>query len=314
MNPQPARAESRTATLRSYLYVPADRPDRLARSTGRGADALIVDLEDAVAPASKAEARGHAAAFLAGAGPTEVVEVWVRVNAIGSPYLADDVAAVTGPALCGICLPKCETVQDLVVLDQLLSAAEERSGLPVGSVQVSALVESARGLLGVADLATGARVDRLQLGEADLAADLGVEPGPEEEEFRTARFQLVLVSAAGGLAAPIGPVSRDFTDLERLRRTTEGLRRLGYGGRAAIHPAQVAVINQVFTPSHDEAVHAREVVAHYQEALEAGVGAVRDGDGTMIDEAVVRSARRILDRVALAGRSEPGGGQVERAG
>lgn len=279
-------------SARSWLYVPADQPQRLAKADQRGADALILDLEDGVATTSKDAARRGAAAHLAAGSRTPR---WVRVNA---DTLAQDVAAVAAPALAGIVLAKAEPDR-LEEADAALSASESRLDLPAGAFEVVALVESAAGLRAVDTLARAARVVRLALGEADLAAELGVEPSADARELLPARMAVVTASAAAGIAAPTASVSTDFTDLDRLRSGTEALRRMGFRARAAIHPAQVAVINEVFRPDPEAVARARALVDAYEAAVARGEGVVVGEDGEMIDLAVVRPARALLEHAAL---------------
>jgi citrate lyase subunit beta/citryl-CoA lyase len=139
-------------------------------------------------------------------------------------------------------------------------------------------------------------VRQLGLGELDLRAEVGIEPSDDERELLPVRVQVVLASAAAGLAPPIGPISTDFRDHEALQHSTDALRRLGFGSRWAIHPAQVPVINQVFMPTPEQLEAARRLVERFDGALDQGVGVGVDEDGKMVDEAVVRAARRILAR------------------
>ncbi|MFC6929162.1 aldolase/citrate lyase family protein [Actinomadura yumaensis] len=132
------------------------------------------------------------------------------------------------------------------------------------------------------------------MGEADLRADLGVEPGPDGRELLFARSQVVMASAAARIEAPIAPVSTDFRDLDSLRASTLALKRLGFQGRACIHPDQLPVVNAVFTPSAQEVARARDLVERYDAAIAAGTGVCLDERGRLVDEAVVRSARRLL--------------------
>lgn len=259
---------------RSYLYVPADRPEMLAKAGERGADALIVDLEDAVAPSRKVEARRILRDFLPGP-----IETWVRVN--NSPdLLADDVAAAAGAD--GIVLAMAEP--------ESLAQAVSMTSLPI-----TPLIETAAGLLAAAELAAAGGVERLAIGEADLSAELGVTLGDDGLELLFARSTLVVASAAAGIDAPTGPVFTDFRDADGLRRSTEALSRLGFGSRPAIHPAQVQVINEAFTPTAQQLADAQELIEAFDRALAAGAGAAAT-DGVMFDEAVVRQARRVLDR------------------
>jgi citrate lyase subunit beta / citryl-CoA lyase len=282
-------------SARSYLYVPGDQARKLQHALASGADAIIADLEDAVAPSAKADARRTVADWLATQLDSDHPELWVRVNA-SARLLADDVHAVVGPAVTGICLPKTHTPEQLRSLDELLAAAEPRAGVAEGSIKVVPLLESAAGILSARAIAEQPRVWQLGLGELDLCAEVGIEPSADERELLPVRVQVVLASAAAGLAPPIGPVSSDFRDLAALRRTTEALRRVGFGSRWAIHPAQVPVINQTFMPTPEQLEAARRLVERYDGALERGVGVCVDEDGQMVDEAVVRAARRILVR------------------
>ncbi|HEX9776369.1 MAG TPA: CoA ester lyase [Actinomycetota bacterium] len=259
-------------SARSFLYVPGHREDALAKAASRGADALILDLEDAVPVAAKMAARAAVAAWLR-ARP-EGVEAWVRINA--GEAGREDLAAI-GAACDGVSVPKVSSPGDIPA-----------TGLPV-----IALIETAAGVLDARSIASHPRVVRLAVGEADLSAELGVEASPDGNELWTARKLVVLASAAAGVEQPIGPVSTDFRDLDALRASTEALKRTGFGARAAIHPAQVPAINEVFTPGAAEVERARALIARYEQA---GGGATVDDDGRMIDEAVVRSARRVIER------------------
>lgn len=280
-----------TAALRSHLYVPGNRPHVLAKATARGADALIVDLEDAVPAAAKEQARGIVADFLGRAGEGGPA-LWVRINP-GAAGRAD-LEAVLGPAVAGICLAKAESADEVAEAADLLAALERERGIPVGQVAISPLLESASAVLAARDIAAAPRVHRLQVGEADLCADLGVEPGADERELLWVRSQVVLASAAAGIEPPVAPASTNFTDAAALRASTEALRRLGYRGRACIHPAQLAVVHEVFTPSAEEVARARALVADYEAALASGSGVFVDADGRMVDLAVVRGAQRTV--------------------
>jgi citrate lyase subunit beta/citryl-CoA lyase len=285
-------------SARSYLYVPGDQADKLQHALGSGADAIIADLEDAVAPSAKANARRTVADWLATQLDGDHPELWVRVNA-SARLLADDLHAAVGPAVTGICLPKTHAPQQLRSLGELLGAAEREADLVEGSIRVVPLLESAAGILSARAIAQEPRVWQLGLGELDLCAEIGIQPSADERELLPIRVQVVLASAAAGLEPPVGPVSTDFRDLEALRQSTDALRRVGFGSRWAIHPAQVAVINQVFMPTPEQLKAARRLVERYDGALDQGVGVCADEDGRMVDEAVVRAARRTLTRARL---------------
>jgi citrate lyase subunit beta / citryl-CoA lyase len=287
-------------SARSYLYVPGDRHDLLARACGRGADALIIDLEDGVAASAKQSARGVLASWLENSAAAAPVEIWVRVNPLssaGGQDTAQDLAAAIGPGVAGICLAKCQGQAEIQRLSELLDEAEARAGLRSGAVAVSAILESAQGWLAAPAVAAAGRVDRLQIGEADLLAELGMTPGPDEAELIALRTQVVVACAAAGIEAPIGPVSTNFRDLTGFRASTMRLRRLGFGGRATIHPAQLPIVNEVFTPTEAEVDAALAIIERFEAATSEGTGVIVAADGEMVDEAVVRAARRVLGRV-----------------
>jgi citrate lyase subunit beta/citryl-CoA lyase len=277
-------------TALAHLYVPGDAPGRFGKAVASGAGAVILDLEDAVAVAGKDEARAAVATWVRRPHAPHP-EIWVRINA--GARGDDDVRAVGAVGLTGICVPKVAGRADLERLDAVLAEVEERDGVPRGSVTVCPLIETAAGLLDAAAVARGPRVRHLQLGEADLVADLGMDPQPDGEQLLFARSQVVTASAAAGIAPPLAPVSTDFRDLAAFERSTHQLRRLGFVGRACIHPRQVPVVTAVFTPDPAAVEAARDVLGRLA-AHGSGVGV--DRNGRMIDEAVARQARRVLAR------------------
>jgi len=277
---------------RSYLYVPGDAVDKLEKAFTRGADAVIIDLEDAVAPRMKERARDVVGAWLSslGDGDPGGTEIWLRVNP--GPMGAEDLRAVFAPAFCGVCAPKVSSPAELEDLRGVIAglAGEPDRGL----LGIMAMIETARGMGQVGAIAASAGICLLQLGEYDLGAELGIERGGDELEFLLFRSQLVLASEAAGIDPPVGPVSNDFADLDRFTGSTRALKRLGFRSRACIHPAQVAVANEVFTPTAAEIERARSLVAAADRATADGTGAWLGDDGRMVDEAVVRAARRLL--------------------
>ncbi|GAA0994096.1 CoA ester lyase [Acrocarpospora macrocephala] len=282
----PGRTTSARTTpglVRSALYVPGDQPGKLAGAATRGADSLIVDLEDAVPAAAKPQARATVARWLASDGPAVAREtqLWIRINP-GEAGLAD-LAEVAHPAVTGICVAKTESVDWLAELDRKLADYPHLVLCPI--------LESAAAVLSAPRLAKAPRVARLQLGEADLRADLGVDPGDDERELLWARSHVVLASAAAGLAPPLAPVSTAITDPDALRRSTHALRRLGFHGRACIHPAQIPIVHEVFTPTPGELSRAQALITRFENTPD---GVLVDDDGRMVDEAVIRQARRTL--------------------
>lgn len=267
---------------RSYLYVPGDRVDRMPKALSAGADAVIVDLEDAVAADAKDTARAAVVAFLSELAPGGPA-VLVRINATSVPQDLDALEPVLN-RLDALYVPKA-TVSLLEQVDALLG---------VRALPVVALVESAQGLLDAAPLARHRRVRNLAIGEADLTAELGIGPDAGPEVLAPLRMTVIVASAAAGIDPPTGPVSTEVRDLTGYRASTEAVRAMGFGARSAIHPDQVGVINEVFTPTAEELAAARAVVEGHDAALARGEAVHVDDRGRMVDEAVVRAARRLL--------------------
>ena len=254
----------------------------LAKAAQRGADLLILDLEDAVPMAAKADAREavlEAMLELQGDG----ARTGVRINSLPAERDAD-LAAFEG------------VKPDVIMVAKATSAVVEEVAAveTVAEVPLIALIESARGLLDVPAIAAHPRVTNLAVGEADLGADIGMSAGDADDAWTPSRARIVWAAAAAGLPGPIGPVYIDLSDVHGLRRSTERLHMLGFGGRSAVHPNQVGVINEVFTPSPLELREARRFLAAYEDAVAAGRGVILDENGLLVDEAVVRHARQLL--------------------
>lgn len=270
---------------RPYLYVPADNPDMLAKSLERHADALIVDLEDAVLPDRKEIARDTLVDWGNTRPDPDSTEILVRINP-SDPIRATDIATVVGlPDLDGVVLAKAEDPAEI---------RQVRDSLPE-HLELHLLIESARGLVNLHALAAIEGVERLHVGEADLSADLGTDFKNADSVLAPIRLQIVVASTAAGMRTPVGPVSTNFRDLGAFESSTKLLSQLGYGSRAGIHPTQIGIINQVFTPSDEAVDRARKLVA----AAERGVtGVFLDDDGTLVDEAVLRAARKTVARAS----------------
>jgi citrate lyase subunit beta/citryl-CoA lyase len=272
---------------RSYLYVPANDANRLSKSLSRGADALIVDLEDGVAPAEKDIARENLTSFLNSLDSSS--EIWVRVNPEEGALELDLEAAVHRNCL-GITLAKTTTLDEINNLDLILNRIEKSRSLD-NSLQVAALIESAAGVFNAQAIASGPRVSRLQLGEADLRADLGTSGESGSTTIQYARSTLVFASAAANINPPVAAVSTNFKDLDSFRKSSQEFKEWGYFGRSCIHPDQLAIANEVFTLSQQEIESAQDIL---DRLAAAGGGVALDAKGRMIDEAVARIARRTL--------------------
>lgn len=266
------------ATARSLLFVPGDRPERFGKAAGSGADQIVLDLEDAVEPGHKVAARENVGRWLAGGGSGVV-----RINAVGTPWHAADLAMVAGHG-CPVMLPKADSAEVVLATAAVLPAA----------APIIVLVESAAGILAAQTICAVSGVVRAAFGSVDLGAELGVDPA-DRGALALARSALVLASAAAGLAAPIDGVTVGLREEDVVYDDACAAARLGFGAKLCIHPSQVAIVNRAFTPTTAEIAYARSVVAA---AGEGGAGVL---DGKMIDRPVLERARRLLARgVALS--------------
>lgn len=269
---------------RTYLFVPGDRPDMLEKASARGADSLIVDLEDSVAPSAKAQARRVTTEWL-DKGEAPANSVWIRVNS--GEQGSDDLKALRGNEFAGVMLPKVDTVAEVQEKRNLIDVDRAKRQLIV-------LIETPRAMRNLDSLAAEPGVYQLMLGEADLGAALGMDPG--SSGWDALRVEVVVVSAAVGIEAPIGPIDPDFRSPTRFEADTRHLRSLGFASRAVIHPSQIGPAHAGLAPSAEEIEHARRLLAGHEEAMLRGEGVHLDADGRMVDEAFVRKARRIVDR------------------
>jgi citrate lyase subunit beta/citryl-CoA lyase len=265
----------------------------LAKALTRGADAVIVDLEDGVPQSAKEDARRFAGTWISdnSESPTEL---WVRVNP-SSDLLEDDLDAAVGIGLHGVYLPKTSSVADVQHVSQAIDGREDANDLPLGSIRIAPLLETAGAILKMHEIASSPRVSHMAIGESDLAADMGMNPSPDGHELNSIRLSLVVASSANGLNRPIGPVQTAFEDVDLLRSTSLILRRMGYRGRAAVHPMQVPVINEAFAPTQREIASARDILDRFESAQAGGAAVTVAKDGSLIDEAIVRQARVTLD-------------------
>lgn len=279
---------------RSWLFVPGDSARKLARGIQSGADALIIDWEDAVGPANKPAARALTNAFLLDLKPG-VQRIFIRVNALGSRFIEEDLAALPVDRIDGIVLPKSCGTAHIAALSVRLDLIEAQGGLAAGQLRiVPVATETAASVLALHDFrAPLARLEGLMWGAEDLAADIGVfqnrdKSGAYRPPFLVAR-QLTVLAAGAAQCAAIDAVFTDFRDLDRLDQECRMARADGFVAKAAIHPDQIAVIHAAFKPSADEIQWAERIVA----ALDAqtGVGVV---DGVMVDLPHLRLAQRLL--------------------
>jgi citrate lyase beta subunit len=280
------------------LFVPA-HVARLREKAETLGVPLVLDLEDAV-PAAEKETARHGAAELVGRLPGRCT---VRINPVavsrdfGVAAAADDLAAVVRPGLAGVVAPKIDDVETLHRVDDHLTGAERRAGVAEGSVPLGAVIETAKGVVDLPLVArAGAALARpfgLSFGAGDLTTDLGIEWGPDESVFDTARASLPIASRAAGLGRPRDTVFADVADVAGLRASAARGKALGYAGKAAIHPSQIDVIREVYRPTARQLSWAREVVDAAVRHAADGAGAFLL-DGRMIDDPVVARARELL--------------------
>lgn len=280
--------------LRSFLFAPANHARRVEKAFTLQADAVILDLEDAVALAEKPAAREQARATLqAGAGERRC-KLYIRVNPWDSSLCHGDLQAVVHPGLDGIVLPKVECGEALACIDWLLTQLERERGMACGTVDLLPILETARGVARIdAVLAPATRVRRLAFGAGDYSLDLGVTWTREERESRHAREIIVTASRAHGLQAPLDSAYARIDDDEGLLASAQASAGLGYQGKMCIHPRQVPLVNAVFSPSEEEVAWARRVATAFDEAEREGSSAFAL-DGKLVDYPIVYRARRVL--------------------
>ena len=288
--------------LRSLLFAPATHARHVEKALTGEADGVILDLEDAIAVAEKPDAR-HAARRALGARGVGGPRAYVRVNGLTTPFTYGDLCAIVGPGLDGIVLPKAESASQLATVDWLLTQLERDAGLAEGAIEVMPIIETALGLARIHEIAAASpRVKRLNFGAGDFSLDTNMTWTAGHEGILWARTQVVVASRAARLEAPVDTVYARLDDTEGLRAEAEQALRLGFQGKACIHPSQVEIVNAVFSPSASDVETARGIVEAFERAEAAGVASIRLG-GQFIDYPVAARAQRTLDVAAhIAGR------------
>ena len=287
-------------SARSWLFAPGDSEKKMTKAMEGPTDVVLIDLEDAVATENKIAARTSVHDFIK-ANPEQRQRLWVRINPFDGPYTLGDLAAVMPAHPGGIMLPKVYGRQDVEKLDHVLSALEVANGIEEGSTPVIVLItETAEAMFKTGDYKGAPRVVALTWGAEDLADSIGANSNKNPDGSYTFTYELarsltVLGAAAAGVTA-IETISADFKDLDALRRRAESVRRDGFRGMLAIHPAQIEVINAAFTPTEEEVAEAQEIVDIF--AANPGVGAI-GWKGGMLDRPYLARAERLLK---LAGK------------
>jgi citrate lyase subunit beta / citryl-CoA lyase len=286
---------------RSWLFVPGDSPAKLAKIAHCGADAVIIDLEDSVALDSKAKARANTRDFLNDWQSTAgLPAIYVRVNALGSSMAGDDLSAGILPAITGIMLPKAEGGASVGELAAMMRVAEARVGMADGQTKIIAIAtETARGVLNAGTYAgCSDRLEALAWGAEDLSADIGAHAARDSEGNFTPLFAyartMVLLGAANASIPAIDGIYADFRDDVGLRKECHEALRDGFTGKMAIHPAQITIINEAFTPASAALARAREIVEAFAAAGNPGVISL---GGRVLDRPHLRLAQRLLAQI-----------------
>jgi citrate lyase subunit beta / citryl-CoA lyase len=279
--------------FRSFLFAPGNHPRRVEKALTLGADAVILDLEDAVANVEKAATRATVVEAL---GRPRHCLGYVRVNSLGTEWSHGDFAAVVAKGVDGIVLPKVESASDLLTGEWLLGALEREHGLPEGGIDLIPIIETAAGFSNLKSIAQAARrVKRLSFGAGDFTLDVGLTWTRDETELLPFRSAIVLESRAAGLEPPLDTVWAALKDAEGFARSVRLVKDLGFQGKLCIHPDQVPVVNDCFRPTEVELSHARRVVDAFAQAERDGLAAIQV-DGQFVDYPIVYRAQRLIDR------------------
>lgn len=281
-------------TLRSLLFAPGNHPRRLEKVGAFGSDVIVLDLEDAVADDEKTAARGMTRAALPTYEGRTIVSV--RVNSAGTGRMEEDIAAVVCEHVDLLLVPKVESTDVLPEVDRLLAQAERAEGIQVGGIRVLALVETAKGMVAIDDIAASAteRVLTLAFGAGDFSVDIGVDLTQDATELLYARSRVVVAARAAGLAPPIDGPYLDLQNVEGLVEETRRSRQLGFQGRVAVYPPQVEHVQRAYSDlPEEEAERARRVVEAFEEAVAGGIASIQV-DGRFVDYPLYHRAKHKL--------------------
>jgi citrate lyase subunit beta/citryl-CoA lyase len=288
--------------IRTALFVPGNRPDRVDKAVNSGADAVIIDLEDSVPLAQKEETRPKVREKIFEHRDRKII---IRVNALGSGLLQGDLDEVIVKDLNFIIAPKVESVEHINEIDRRLLDAEKKKGIEAGTVAVIPLIESARAVQNISRIISettdSRRIVTVAFGAADYTLDMGIEMTREGTELSYPRSRIAVACRAAGIEPPLDtPFMIDLKDIEALKADAMRAKRLGFQGKLCIHPNQIEPCHAIFSPTREEILYAEKVVQAFEEAESKGVGAFQL-DGKFIDYPVVNRSRRILKLAAAIG-------------
>ena len=280
---------------RSFLFAPGNHVRRVEKCLTLGADAVILDLEDAVANAQKAATRATVVEALQ---RPRRCQGYVRVNSLGTEWSHGDFVAVVAAGVDGIVVPKIESASDLQTAEWLLKSLEREHGLPDGGIDLIPIIETAAGFSNIGCIARAARrARRIAFGAGDFTLDVGITWSADEGELLPYRTAFVVESRAAGLEPPIDTVWVTLKDAEGFRRSVQRAKDLGFQGKLCIHPDQVPVVNECFRPTEAELGHARRVLEAFGRAERDGLAAIQV-DGQFVDYPIVYRAERLMARAA----------------
>ena len=282
---------------RSFLFCPGNHPRKIAKVFDAGADAVILDLEDAVAVSEKAATRSPVVDAL---GLPRRCRGYVRINALDTGFTFGDLEAVVAPGVDGIVFPKVESATDLAKVDWLIGELEAKRGLAVGAIDLMPILETGPGIANArAICAAGGRVRRVSFGAGDYTRDMGMDWTRDEAECAHARAEVVLASRVAGLEPPLDTVWTDLADVDGLTASARTAKAMGFQGKMCIHPGQIEPVHRVFTPSAEEVARAEKIVAAFEKAEAEGSASIQV-DGQFVDYPIVARARRVLTLAAAA--------------
>ena len=282
--------------LRSLLFVPGNHPEKIAKVFSYGADAVIIDLEDACAVIDKPKARDTAVAALKkahkGLG-------YIRINGTDTPFCFGDLKAIVGPWLDGIVLPKLEDSEQLYTVDWTLAQFEHEAGLEHGSIDIIPIIETGLGMTNLQSIFDKpSRVRRFAFGAGDFTRDVGLKWSSDEAELAYVRSHMVLTSRASGLEPPVDTVHIQLDDLNSYADSVETGVKFGFQGKLLIHPKQVPMANELFQPSFDDLEKAKKVIAAFEESESLGSASIQV-DGYFVDYPIVEKAYSLVQRAKL---------------
>lgn len=282
--------------VRTWMFVPGSSQKKMEKARDLAADVLIYDLEDAVPFNEKDTARKMVKNEL---HFNSKQARYIRINGINTPFFHDDLYELVNENIDGIILPKSESKEDIILLDRIISHFEKKKGISYEPIEIVPLIESALGLHHAYEIASSTpRVKRLAFGSMDFTLDINANSTKAGMELLYARSQLVIVSRAAGIEAPIDTVFIDIKDSANLTKETIFVKQLGFQGKLVIHPSQINTVNEVFKPNKEELEEAELIVSAFDEAIKEGTGVVQVR-GKMVDPPVVERARKLLEVAEL---------------